>query len=103
VTNFIQKTPSSRLLKGQAIGWTGTGTAVSTNFANQTYQVRIATPIAGWFAIDNLGTVPTTAGSAGTWIAANTVGEVFTCTPGELFSFASTSTSSGSVSVTELA
>jgi hypothetical protein len=100
---FVSKIPSSRLIKGQVVAWTGTGTAVSTNFTNQTFQVRVATPVNGWMAIDNLGTVPTTAGSAGTWIAANVVGETFTCTPGEIFSFASTSTSSGSVSLTELA
>jgi len=58
VKNFIQKTPSSRII--------------------------------------NAGTVPTTAGNAGSWIAANVAGETFTCTPGELFSFRSTSTSGGS-------
>jgi hypothetical protein len=103
VTNFIQKTSSSRIIKGQVVAWSGIGTAVSTNFSGQTYQVRVATPVNGWFAIDNLGTVPTTAGNTGTWIAANIPGETFTCTPGELFSFSSTSTSSGSVSLTELA
>ena len=102
MTTFIQKTPSSRLGRAQAIAWTGTGTVASTNFSGQTYQVRVATPVNGWIAIDNLGTVLTTGGGAGTWIAANVAGETYTCTPGELFSFSSTSTSSGSISLTEL-
>ena len=61
---------SSRL---QNLAWSGSGTLVSTNSTAQTYQVRIASQVAGWFAIDNLGTVPISAGGTGTWLPNTTV------------------------------
>jgi hypothetical protein len=67
VSNFCGKQPSSRISKTQNLQWTGTGILVSTNFVPQTYQIRVATQIAGWMAVDNLGTVPTAAGGLGTW------------------------------------
>ena len=100
----FSKTGSSRIIKAYNLAWTGGGTAVSTNFTSETFQVRVISPVAGYVAIDNLGTVPTTAGATGTYIAASTAnGDYFQCVPGMLLSFSSTSTSTGSVNVSEMA
>jgi hypothetical protein len=104
--NYFDRQPASRVIKMQNLAWTGSGTLVSTNFTGQTYQVRVIAQTAGWFAIDNLGTVPTTAGGNGVFIPASAAGgEYFTCSPGMLFSFSSTTTSSASpwVSISEMA
>src|SRR5215831_20402574 len=39
---YFDKQPSSRVIKTQTIAYTGAGTAVSTNFTPQTYQLRIS-------------------------------------------------------------
>jgi hypothetical protein len=105
VGNYFEKQQSSQVIKNQQISWTGPGTAVSTNFTAETFQVR---QVAGSFSIDNsggplLGTAPSTAGGAGTYIAANVVGEYWVCRPGQIFTFSSTSTSSGTISISECA
>jgi hypothetical protein len=100
---FFPKQPASRINRATNLSWVGTGTVVSTNFGPATWQVRVISPVAGYIAIDNLGTVPTTAGATGTFIAANVAnGDTFACTPGEVLSFSSSSTSSASVNLTEL-
>ena len=66
--------------------------------------MRIISQVTGIVTVDNLGTLPTTAGTSGTMIAANTAsGDYFACTPGEVVAFSSTSTSSGTVNITECA
>ena len=98
------KSPSSRIIRAQALQWTGTGTLTSTPFGSETFQIRVAVQAPGWIAIDNLGTVPTTAGGLGTFISTQVAGESFTCSPGQLFSYSSTTTSSGPwVSFSEMA
>jgi hypothetical protein len=105
------KAPSSRFIKFQNLQWTGTGTLVSTTFTAQTYQVRVTSQLAGWICIGTststdplLGTLPTTNGGVGAYMPNTTVqGEYFTCPTGGIFSFASTTTSSGQwVSVAEM-
>jgi hypothetical protein len=100
---FFEKQHSSRIIKSQVLGWTGTGTVISTNFSSETFQIRVNSQVGGYFAVDNLGTLPTTAGATGTLLSANVEPEFVTVTPGMLFSFSSTSTSSGTVGVSELA
>jgi len=104
------KQPASRPFKYQVVGWTGSGTALSTYFTSQTYQIRICSQTAGWAIIDstrgdlNGGTIPTTAGGIGEFVPASTVGgEYFTVSPGQSFLWASTSTSSFYISITEMA
>ena len=106
MATYFDKQPASRIIKVQNLAWTGTGTLVSTNFATETWQIRVCCQTAGWFAIDNLGTVPTTVGGVGTLIPASVAGgEYFTVTPGMIFSFSSTTTSTGSpwVNIAEMA
>jgi hypothetical protein len=104
---YFDKQPASRILKMQNLAWTGTGTVVSTSFVNETFQLRVCAQTAGWIAIDSVGqssTVPTTAGGAGIFIPASTVGgEYFITTPGQILSFSSTTTSTANpwISVAE--
>jgi hypothetical protein len=71
-----------------------------TPFGSQTYQVRITSPLPIWATIDSTAVV--TANSAAVFIPAN-VPEYFTVTPGQVLNFISTSTSTGYVSITEMA
>jgi hypothetical protein len=73
--NYFPKAASSRLIKGQILNWTGTGTLQSTNFTSQTYQVRVIAQTAGYVGVVNStaeAQTPTTAANAGMYIAANT-------------------------------
>jgi hypothetical protein len=55
---YYDKQRASRLNKQQSLTWTGSGMLVSTNFANETFQIRVSSQLAGWGWVDNLGTVP---------------------------------------------
>ena len=102
--NFIVKQPASYPVRYQNLAWVGTGTVISTGFGVGVQHIRVCAQTAGYCAIDNLGTVPTTAGGLGMFIPNSTVGgEYFCVRPGEIFSWSSTSTSSGVISVTEMA
>jgi len=110
MSNFYGKQPSSRPLRTQTLNWTGSGTLVSTTFASETFQIRVFSQVAGyWSVFETTGTVPTTAPPSGTQqpaqvpIGANLAGEYITVSPSLIFSFSSTSTSSGFVSITEAA
>jgi hypothetical protein len=99
------KAPASRLIKYQNLSWTGTGVAVSTGFASQTFQIRVVSQVAGAIAVDVTGvssTVVSTAGGGGAYLPASIVPEYITVSPSEILSFSSTSTSSGTVSVAEM-
>jgi hypothetical protein len=102
MTSFFPKQSASRFLKNQLLNYTGSGTLLTTPFTSQTYQVRVLSQVAGWCSIDNTtGAVSSSTG--GPLIAANTAaGDYFTVTPGQAFCFASTTTASGTLSVTEM-
>jgi hypothetical protein len=100
---FFSKAPSSRLTRMNNVSWMGSGTVTSTTFQVATQQVLITSQVSGWFALDNLGTVPTTNGGTGFYLPANTSPAAYTVTPGMQFSFSSTTTSSGVISVVEAA
>ncbi len=115
----FSKQASSRPNIYQSVAYSGgaspSTTVVSAKFSPGTQQIRVISTLAGWCSID-ISTVAasTTVQSAtvgstnipgtGMIIPASTVGgEYFAVTPGQLFVFASTSTASGTVSVTEMA
>lgn len=100
----FDKQPASRVIKTQTLAYTGSGTVVSPNFVQQTYQIRVSTQVSGYGEIDNLGTVVTTAtrDSVGFDLYTGQPPEYFTVTPGELFAFSSTSTSSGTINIAEM-
>lgn len=99
----FDKQGSSRIGKTQILNYTSAaGTVLSTPFLPSTQQVRVFSQIGGWCSIDNTtGMISSSTG--GVLIAANTAsGDYFTVTPGQAFAFASTTTASGSISVTEM-
>ena len=115
----FDKQPSSRPNVYQNMFYVGgaspSTTIYSTKFATATQQIRVISSLAGWASIDqSTVAASTTVASAtvgstnipgtGMIIPASTVGgEYFVVTPGQLFTFASTSTASGTVSITEMA
>jgi hypothetical protein len=75
------KQSASRFIKYQNVSWAGSGVAVSTGFAPQTYQIRVASQIAGAIAVDVTGvssTVVSTAGGGGAYLPANVMPEFIT-------------------------
>jgi hypothetical protein len=109
------KQPSSKILKSQMLPYTGGGTLVSTPFTSETYQLRVFSQVSGQITIGTTTTTVTSAPTTGAlggiggsdpaqvFIPASTVGgEYFTVSPGQTFQFASTSTSSGTVNITEM-
>lgn len=102
MANF-EKQHSSRPIKYQVLAYTGSASVPSTNFSSETFQIRVVSDIAGWFVIGDGTGVSATAQSGSAKINAGTDEEFWTVTPGQMCAFNSTSTSSGCVSVTEMA
>src|SRR5512143_1633315 len=101
--SYWEKQDSSRL--GRSIVTSLATAAVNatqftTPFGTQTRQVRISSTLAIWATIGSTAVV--TANSAAAYIPANWP-EYFTCTPGQVLNFISTSTSTGYIVVTEMA
>lgn len=110
MSNYFGKQPSSRPIRSQTLNYSGSGTAVSTTFASETWQIRVFSQVAGYGSLfESTSTVPTTAPPSGTQqpaqipIGANLVGEYLGVSPSLIFAFSSTSTSSGFVSLVEMA
>src|SRR5947208_1411115 len=100
----MHKQPSSRPGKYQVLAYAGGGASVpSTNFANETWQIRVVSEVQGWLVIGDGTSVSRTAQSGSMKINANTDEEYLTVTPGQMAAFNSTSTSTGMVSITEMA
>jgi hypothetical protein len=99
MSRFWAKAPSSRM--GRSI-CTNIATAAvnvsqtTTNLGSQTRQCRISSNLALWI---NVGGTTATANSD-TYLPASTV-EYFQTSPGEVVSFISTTTATGTVSITE--
>ncbi len=118
MANFFPKQSASRPNIYQTLTIAGSGPttyACSAKFSPGTQQIRVFSTLAGWCSIDISTVAPSTTvqsatvGStnipgAGMFIPAATVqGEYFAVEPGQLFTFASTSATSGYVSITEMA
>jgi hypothetical protein len=102
---YIDKAPASRIIKAQALAWTGSGTSISTTFTAETFQVRVISQINGWIVFEPSATqgtlMSTSTFAGGTYIAANTAnGDYFAVSPGNMvMTFTSTTTSSGNQTV----
>jgi hypothetical protein len=102
MASAFDKQHSLRPNVSQILAYLGGGaTVASTNFGVATQQIRVVSEVQGWLSIGASTTV--TVGSNGLKINPNVEGEYFTVTPGQLAAFNSTSTSTGFVSVTEMA
>jgi hypothetical protein len=75
----------------------GTASQTTTPVGSQTYQIRVTSTLPIWAVV---GSTTATANS-GALVPANRA-EYFITTPGQVFSFISTSTSSGYVVVSEM-
>jgi hypothetical protein len=102
MASAFDKQHSSRPNINQILAYLGGGaTVASTNFGIATQQIRVVSEVQGWLSIGASTTV--TVGSNGLKISANVEGEYFRVTPGQLAAFNSTSTSTGFVSIAEVA
>src|SRR5438105_895257 len=103
--NYWSKQASSRPLKLQELDYTGSSTLQTTTFTSQTYQVRVFSDVRGYLSFGSTGisTSSRAGNGAVVEIAPSLRGEYFTVTPGQFVEFSSTSTSSGSVLITEMA
>ena len=97
------KQPSSRPITILQLDYAGSGTQATTPVGAQTYQVRIASDVRGYVAFGSTSPTTTNRDTATVEIFPNLRGEYFTVTPGQVLSFSSSSTSSGSVLITECA
>src|SRR6516225_4118164 len=101
MSNYWPKQRASRPIKINELDWTGSGTLVTTTFGSQTYQVRIVSDVRGYAAFSSTSPTRTSRDTATVEIFPNDVGEYFACTPGQFIGWSSTSTSSGSILITE--
>lgn len=114
MSHAFDKQPGSRPLTCQTIFYVGGATpstgVYTAQFGVATQQIRVISTLYGWGAVEqSTSAVSAIVGSSnipgvGMQIPASTVGgEYFTVTPGQNFSFASTSTASGAICITEMA
>ncbi len=114
----VDKQPSSRPAgaTGYQVLQCTSATIWTTKFGAGVNQIRVCAQINGWGTINNTtadSVVPTSAGGVGMVISGGTTSaasvvytaptfEYFSVTPGQIFMFSTTSTSSGAISVTEM-
>ncbi len=114
----FDKQPSSRPAgaTGYQVLQCTSATIWSTKFGSAVNQIRVASQLNGWGTINNTtadSVVATSAGGVGMIISGGTTSanptvytqvgvEYFTVSPGQIFMFSTTSTSSGAISVTEM-
>ena len=113
------KQAASRPVTYQVLQY-NSATVFTTKFGKATQQIRVMSQVGGWGTINDTtadSVVATSAGGVGMIItglttgypaAVTTVGgspypEYFAVTPGQVFVFSSTSTSTGACTVTEMA
>lgn len=105
MSSYWGKAPSSRMTisQGTAISTAGANAsvAVANPFGAQTRQIRVSSNIAGWFVIGD--GAQTAAQGTGAYIPNTGAPEYFTMTGGQSAAFLSTSTSTGFLSVVEMA
>lgn len=90
---------ASRLGRSIVTALTG-ATQFSTNFGPQTRQVRLVSTLPIWLTINSTAVV--TAKSSAAYLPSNWA-EYYTVTPGQVVNWISTSTSTGYLTITELA
>jgi hypothetical protein len=103
MNNYWGKQPSSRVIKGQQLDWTGSGTLATTNLTSQTLQVRIASDVRGYVSFASTSISSSSRDGSFAEIFPNLRGEYFTVAAGSVLAWSSSSTSSGSVLISEMA
>jgi hypothetical protein len=102
MSNYFGKMPSSRPIRLNELDWTGSGTLQTTNFSPQTSQVRIVSDVRGYASFGSTSISTSSRGVATVEIFPNLRGEYFVCQGAGFICWSSTSTSSGSVLITEM-
>jgi hypothetical protein len=103
MSNYWGKAPSSRAIKVQELAYSGSGTTASTNLMPATTQIRAGSDIRGYLSFGSTTATTTSRDTATVEIYANQPPEYFTARAGEVLSFTSTSSSTGSCIITEMA
>ncbi len=115
----FDKQSSSRPITYQVMQNAQGAFASSSKFGPSTQQIRVMTQMGGWATINQTTSETVIASSGGgvgmiitglstgypaavTTVAGSPYPEYFTVTPGQIFCFASTSTSSGALTITEM-
>jgi hypothetical protein len=103
VSNYWGKQRSSLPIKINELDWTGSGTLATTNMGPFTVQIRVVSDIRGYLAFGSTSPTSSSRDTATVEIMPNNVGEYFTVRSGMVLGWSSTSTSSGSILITECA
>jgi|SRR5690349_13539245 hypothetical protein len=104
MADFLSKQHASYPVRYQKVSY-NSATGFSTTFGVGVNHIRVASQLSGWATINQSTSdsiIASSAGGVGIFIAANQAGEYFTVRPGQFLTFASSSTSTGDVSVTEM-
>jgi hypothetical protein len=102
MSNFWQKQPSSRVVRAQELDWTGSGTLVTTNLSAGVNQVRVVSDVRGYVSFSSTSISSSSRGTSFAEIMPNVAGEYFTCAQNSVIAWSSSSTSSGSVLISEV-
>ena|SRR5215472_6621168 len=95
--------PSSRPIRLQELDYAGSGTQATTTLLSETFQVRIVSDVRGYVSFGSTAITTSSRDTATVEIFPNNgVGEYFSARAGEVLAFSSTSTSSGSILITEM-
>ena len=101
--SYLEKARSSRATKINELDYTGSGTLATTTMGSQTYQVFVVSDVRGYLSFGSTTITTSSRDTATIEIIPNVQGSFWTVTPGQVLSFSSSSTSSGSVLITECA
>jgi hypothetical protein len=104
MSNFWSKAPSSKVVRGQELDWTGSGTLVTTNLsAAGVVQCRVVSDVRGFVNFASTSISSSSRGTSFAEIMPNVAGEYFTVAQNSVIAWSSSSTSSGSVLISEMA
>lgn len=101
--SYWEKARSSRATRINELDYTGSGTQATTPMGSQTYQVYVVSDVRGYLSFGSTTPTTTSRDTATIELMPNVAGSYWTVTPGQVLSFSSSSTSSGSVLITETA
>jgi hypothetical protein len=102
MSNYWGKQPSSRVIKGQELDWVGSGTLVTTNLTAQTLQCRIVSDVRGYVSFQSTSISSSNRDGSFAEISGSLTPEYFTVAAGSLIAWSSSSTSSGSILISEM-
>jgi hypothetical protein len=101
MANFWGKQPSSRVVKGQELDWTGSGTLVTTNLGSQVNQIRIVSDVRGYVSFQSTSISSSSRDGVFAEISGSLTPEYFTVAANSVLAWSSSSTSSGSILISE--